>query len=447
MLATSSDPGQSPLEPVCSKSSHLPHFSSSREPSWASQHLEFLFPPQRLSNYNKIRSHQDNHFCPGTTPSPIPFNFQSVTAVRNGSRAPAPGQSHGTGCRCPSPLSREPLLLTGSSEEPDPRTHSAAETLPSVAPLPLPLATHRYHQAGAAGAPRQRRSPASHDTHGPAGPAHSERRGYPAAQSPRPAGGGRPPVEPQHRPARHSGATEPPLHSRHRAPEAAGPGCRPRPGENPGNGSAPLGRARPPRGETSDRGPTHRPQRRSRRCVSQAPALTSAFTRSASGPDHPFRPPLAGHRRTQLPIIRAPPRPSPAPQGAPPQCSGRDVMARPQGLLGVVVWGRPGATGHARDSVGTRTGRGGRGQRLSGAGAGKIEPLFLGVAGSMGEAGRNNTNYSGGGAAAAVTLRQAGDPPGDPFGSPPDSCRQIPAGFLSPDPRRPPLPAPRVPRG
>lgn len=143
VLATSSDPGQSPLEPVCSKSSHLPHFSSSRELSWASQHLEFLFPPQRLSNYNKIRSHHDNHFCPGTTPSLIPFNFQSVTAVRNGSRAPAPGQSHGTGCRCPSPLSREPLLLTGNPEEPDPRTHSAAETLPSVAPLPLPLATHR----------------------------------------------------------------------------------------------------------------------------------------------------------------------------------------------------------------------------------------------------------------------------------------------------------------
>lgn len=101
-------------------------------------------------------------------------------------------------------------------------------------------------------------------------------------------------------------------------------------------------------------------------------------------------------------------------------------MRPPRALLGVVVRGRPGASGPVRDSA--RRGRGdGRGQRLSGAGAGKIEPLFVGIAGSVGEAGRNYTSCSRGGAAPAVIPGQAGDPTGDPYGSAPGpSSRRVP---------------------
>lgn len=323
---------------------------------------------------------------------------------------------------------------------------------PSVAPLPLPLTAHRHHQAGAAGAPRRRRSPTPQDTQGPARPEHGEKGGYSATQSPRPTGGGGArPVQPQHRPARHSGATESPLHSRHGAPEAAGPSCLSRPGETPGNGFTPSGRARLPRDQTSGRGPTHRPQRRSRRCVSQAPALTSAFTRSASGPDHPFRLALTAHRQTQLSITC--PRPTrAAPLGEPRPSELSVTSCHPAESAGSCG---PGASRRDRPREGlgggARTGRGGRGQRLSGAGAGKIEPLFLSVAGSVGEAGRNNTNSSRGGAAPAAAPGQTRDPPGDPGGSSPGpSSRQIsatrrsqPRGSLRAAPSHPTAPGSR----
>lgn len=108
----------------------------------------------------------------------------------------------------------------------------------------------------------------------------------------------------------------------------------------------------------------------------------------------------------------------------------------PRGLLGVVVGGVPAQPAHEGPG-GARIGRGSCGQRLSGAGAGKIEPLFLGVVGSVGEPRRNNTNYSRGGAVAAVTSGQAGDPTGDPYASPPGSPCQIPAPWGCAAPPRP----------
>lgn len=124
------------------------------------------------------------------------------------------------------------------------------------------------------------------------------------------------------------------------APARSGPGIAPEPGSTPRIRGA---RAQGTGPEPGERGPapsgrTHRPQRRSRRCVSQAPALTSAFTRSASGLRRPFRrrsPPI-GRRGCQsfCPAHRCP-----APSGLPAPVSWRGVMAAPRGLLGVVVRG------------------------------------------------------------------------------------------------------------